>query len=235
MTCVYEVLVMKMTEIRLDGAEGVYLNNGTQRRVYADVGKRIFDVSLTVLFMPIWVPVLLLCMFAIKIEGGQAFFFQKRVGRGGMSFICFKLRTMVPDSEQVLRVEMANNPRLRKEWDQMQKLQNDPRITSVGRFLRACSLDELPQLFNVLRGDMSLVGPRPFLPSQVGLYHTAGHGEYYRMRPGITGPWQVTSRNASAFLTRAGFDSAYFTQQSFWYDVGLLLKTIGVVLRANGR
>jgi lipopolysaccharide/colanic/teichoic acid biosynthesis glycosyltransferase len=138
---------------------------------------------------------------------------------------------MVPDAEAVLERYLAQNPEARAEWDRHQKLKNDPRITPLGRFLRRSSLDELPQLWNVLRGDMSIVGPRPMMCNQRALYPGT---EYYVMRPGITGYWQTSARNESSFHERAGFDQAYYRSLSFATDLAIIWRTFSVVLRGTG-
>lgn len=138
---------------------------------------------------------------------------------------------MVPDAEAKLQAYLDANPEARAEWDSKQKLNADPRITKIGRILRKTSIDELPQLFNVLSGDMSLVGPRPMMPCQQALY--PGHG-YYRLRPGLTGSWQVSERHTSTFAERATYDDDYDEKLSFATDVGILAKTVGVVLRGTG-
>jgi lipopolysaccharide/colanic/teichoic acid biosynthesis glycosyltransferase len=143
----------------------------------------------------------------------------------------WKLRTMVRGAEAVLASHLAADASARAEWAVRQKLADDPRITRIGRFLRRTSLDELPQLWNVLRGDMSLVGPRPMLPDQRALYPGQA---YYRLRPGVTGPWQVSDRNRSAFADRARFDTAYEAEMSFGHDLGLIAATFGVVMRGTG-
>jgi lipopolysaccharide/colanic/teichoic acid biosynthesis glycosyltransferase len=143
----------------------------------------------------------------------------------------WKLRTMVRNADQHLEAYLAQNPTARREWDATQKLKNDPRITPFGRLLRKTSIDELPQLFNVLNGTMSLVGPRPMMLDQEKYYHGT---EYYCMRPGITGLWQVSDRNNCAFRDRVDYDAIYCRELSLKTDLSLLCKTVGVVCRATG-
>ena len=150
---------------------------------------------------------------------------------GGRSFTLWKLRSMVPDADTRLREHLSADPAARAEWDRTQKLMDDPRITRMGRFIRKCSIDELPQLWNVLRGDMSLVGPRPMMPEQASLYPGIS---YFALRPGITGTWQVSARNASSFAERARFDSDYYRSVSLGTDLGILLATVRVVVRGTG-
>lgn len=193
--------------------------------------KRIFDLTAIIVTLPLWLPLLAVLAAVVRLEGHDVFFVQKRVGLHGREFKLWKFRTMVPDAERKLLEYIAQNPEARKEWDEAQKLTNDPRITPIGQILRRTSADELPQLWNVLRGEMSLVGPRPMLPSQRALY--PGNA-YYEMRPGLTGSWQVSDRNKCSFAGRALYDASYFSEMSFWVDVKILFKTIFVVFNATG-
>ena len=204
-------------------------------RLYERVFKRLIDTLLVVVSLPIVVPVIAVLALIIRRDGGPAFFEQPRVGLNGEVFPCFKLRTMHVDAEARLAEMCATDPIIAAEWHRDQKLRIDPRITKVGCFLRRSSLDELPQLFNVLRGEMSIVGPRPFLPSQEELYRRAGGRAYYAMRPGITGSWQVAGRGDTRFVDRVGFDDNYHSRLSFKEDLMILLKTVGVVIKSTGR
>lgn len=199
--------------------------------LYADWLKRPFDVVFVLAIMPVLVPLVALLALLVALRGGQPFYSQERVGRDGRIFRMWKLRSMVPDAEAVLARLLAEDPDLNREWALKQKLADDPRITPLGRFLRRASLDELPQFFNVLRGDMSLIGPRPMMPDQRALYPGTA---YYRLRPGISGAWQVAGRNCTCFAERARFDSDYLDRVSFATDVGLLAATLRVVLRGTG-
>lgn len=202
------------------------------RSAYVQFGKRIVDISLIVVTAPIWMMVIALCALALWIEGGNPFYRQARLGKGGRTFQILKLRTMVMDADVQFEKLMRTNAALRHEWETTQKLKNDPRITRVGEILRKTSLDELPQLWNVLTGDMSLVGPRPMLPEQLPLYGPSR--AYFSMRPGITGMWQVSARNEEAFSFRSRIDATYARSISFWQDAVLLFKTVGVVVRRTG-
>ena len=198
---------------------------------YARGLKRVLDVALVLAAAPVVVPVVLILALLIACDGGAPVYAQDRVGRGGRRFRMWKLRTMVVGAEDRLAAHLAADPAARAEWDRTQKLRDDPRVTPAGRFLRRTSLDELPQLWNVLTGDMSLVGPRPMMPCQQALYP----GEaYYRLRPGLTGPWQVSDRNATAFADRARFDRDYEAALSLTTDLRLLAATLRVVLRGTG-
>lgn len=198
---------------------------------YSNVVKRALDIVIVLAALPFLVPFFLVAGLIISLDGGSPFFFQERVGRHGKRFSMWKFRTMVPNAEAQLERHLAENPEARAEWDVKQKLSHDPRCTTFGRVLRRTSLDELPQLINVLTGDMSLVGPRPMLPSQQALY--PGHA-YYRLRPGVTGSWQVSARNESSFADRAHFDDDYEARVSLATDAGIVARTVGVVLRGTG-
>ena len=206
----------------------------TARRggLYRAFFKRFIDVALVVASLPFILPFLAIVALMISAKDGHSpIFKQERVGLDGKRFKIWKFRTMVPDAEAMLTQYLDSNEDARQEWESKQKLNYDPRITSVGKALRRSSIDELPQLWNVLRGDMSLVGPRPMMPSQQALY--PGHG-YYRLRPGLTGSWQVTERSQSCFADRAKYDDAYETDLSFTLDATIVAKTVGVVLRGTG-
>lgn len=204
-------------------------------RFYRDFSKRVLDFAVAIFLLPLLVPVIGLFILMIKRDGGPGLYAQERVGLNGKRFQCWKLRTMVQDAELILEDLCATDPLIAREWAKNQKLADDPRITPIGRFLRATSLDELPQIFNVLIGDMSFVGPRPFMTSQEFLYKNAGGHAYFQMRPGITGPWQVSGRNETGFLDRIRFDQMYLEQQSLPKDLMLMLRTAGVVVRQTGR
>lgn len=208
----------------------------TQHRVYADYGKRLFDLTALVLMAPVILPALLAIIVLVLASGGKPLYAQNRVGRDGRIFRCWKIRTMVADADAALADLLKNDPALAKEWTVNQKLERDPRITFFGRFLRKTSLDELPQLWNVLRGDMSLVGPRPFTPDQHDLYPSDGLGRiaYLDLRPGITGLWQVSRRNRGSFAERAYYDGAYAGSLSFLGDMRIMVLTVAVVLSATG-
>jgi len=199
--------------------------------LYRNFGKRALDVTLILLALPFVLPVLLILMALVITDGGRPLYSQDRVGRHGRIYRIWKLRSMVMSADQKLEAHLAADPAARAEWDEMQKLRDDPRITRVGRLIRKSSLDELPQLLNVLMGDMSLVGPRPMMPEQRVLYPGRA---YYELRPGITGPWQVSERNATSFADRARFDDKYHQDLSLATDARLLASTVKVVLRATG-
>lgn len=200
-------------------------------RLYPNFIKRLLDLLIVaVAGLPVLAVVLPLALL-VAADGGSPFYVQERVGRNGRIFRMWKLRTMVRDADARLAGYLAGNPGARAEWEAFQKLRHDPRITPMGRILRRTSLDELPQLWNVLTGDMSIVGPRPMMPSQREIYPGT---EYYALRPGITGLWQISVRNEANFTERAQFDRRYFHALSLLTDLRVILRTFGVVLRATG-
>ena len=199
--------------------------------LYRSFGKRALDVTLILLTLPFVLPLMLILMALVMIDGGRPLYSQNRVGQHGRIYRIWKLRSMVMNADQKLEAHLAADPAVRAEWNEKQKLKRDPRITPVGRLLRKSSMDELPQLLNVLMGDMSLVGPRPMMPDQRALYPGRA---YYELRPGITGPWQVSERNATSFADRARFDDKYHQDLSPATDARLLVRTVRVVLRATG-
>lgn len=198
---------------------------------YKSYGKRVIDVALILFAAPFILPVVAIIALLANSKDASAFYFQRRIGRGGKIFNLVKIRTMVPNAEAALEAYLASDPAARQEWDSTQKLKKDPRITKVGQFLRRSSLDELPQLWNVLKGDMSLIGPRPMMVDQQKLYPGTA---YYALRPGITGAWQVSDRNESSFAGRATFDTEYYTNLSFKTDLSILVRTVGAVIRCTG-
>jgi exopolysaccharide production protein ExoY len=207
----------------------------TKRSHYAMWGKRTFDLTLATLALPV-VLIVYAVVWVLNIGSKQKMVFsQARVGKDGQVFMCFKLQTMVNDAEQVLADMCEQNPDVKAEWDEFQKLEKDPRITKVGKFLRRTSLDELPQVFNVLRGDMSIVGPRPFIESQNDLYISGGGTHYFAMKPGITGNWQVEGRGNTSFLSRISYDRLYFSKTSLFEDLRLVGRTVKVLLKMSGR
>lgn len=199
---------------------------------YAERGKRAFDLVLATAALLLATPVLALLSLALWLESGNPFYTQERLGRDGRRFRMFKLRTMVPGARERLGEFLDRDPALKAEWERTQKLKDDPRITPLGRLLRKTSLDELPQIFNVLKGDMSLVGPRPMLPEQMPLY--LNPPAYLGLRPGITGLWQVTARNEDSFELRAILDLRYAQRLSLWLDVKIVAATVKSVWRATG-
>lgn len=196
--------------------------------------KRIMDLTLSLLTAALLLPFLLLIAACICLESpGSPFFRQRRIGLGGRPIHILKFRTMVPDAEARLAEYLNRSPELRREWEADQKLRHDPRITRVGRFLRRSSLDELPQLWNVLCGEMSLVGPRPIVENEIDRYGSA-YNAYIRVRPGITGLWQVSGRNDLPYPQRVQLDRYYISNWSTWLDLLILARTVPVALGCKG-
>jgi lipopolysaccharide/colanic/teichoic acid biosynthesis glycosyltransferase len=205
--------------------------NATASGPYRFFFKRALDLTLVIVSLPVVLPLILTLALLIMLTGNLPFYAQQRLGRGGVPFRMWKLRTMVRDADEHLEAYLQTAPEARREWDINQKLKDDPRITPLGRVLRKTSIDELPQLFNVLNGTMSLVGPRPMMVHQQDSYHGQA---YFDMRPGITGIWQVSERNDCSFEARVDFDNRYNREMSLKTDLALLVKTVGVVCRATG-
>lgn len=195
--------------------------------------KRSVDVGGAITGLLLFGPLMLLIAAALAFERGPIFFGHERVGQRGTRFRCLKFRTMVPDAQARLDALLASDPKARAEWEKDRKLSNDPRITPVGHFLRVTSLDELPQFFNVLLGQMSLVGPRPVTPDELKKYARAS-SLYLSCRPGITGLWQVSGRSATTYARRVALDSHYARKFSLWLDAWILARTFGVVLKREG-
>lgn len=198
---------------------------------YRAVFKRVFDLTAIILAAPVVVPVVAALAVAVARDGGQPFYTQMRVGKDGRRFKMWKLRSMVCDADDRMEEYLTANPQARLEWDSTQKLKSDPRITRFGQFLRKSSLDELPQLWNVFVGEMSLVGPRPMMINQQHMYPGTA---YYALRPGITGYWQTAGRNRTTFEARAEYDTAYEAELSLTTDLRILVQTVGVVVKATG-
>ncbi|MFM8935868.1 MAG: sugar transferase [Vulcanococcus sp.] len=192
--------------------------------------KRSGDILFSLLVLGLGSPVLLILALVVKSSSkGSVFYSQRRIGRGYRGFGCLKFRTMRKDADRVLASILAADPALRAEFERDHKLRNDPRITPLGRFLRRSSLDELPQFINVLRGQMSVVGPRPIVWDELPRYGAA-MDEVLSVRPGLTGLWQVSGRNNLSYEQRVRMDLHYVRRRSFWLDLRIIVRTIGVVL-----
>jgi lipopolysaccharide/colanic/teichoic acid biosynthesis glycosyltransferase len=195
--------------------------------------KRGFDIVAAASAIVLLAPFFLVIAMLVKRDGGPAFYGHTRVGRHGRKFRCLKFRSMVVNSDQVLKDLLARDPEARAEWEREFKLKNDVRVTRIGHFLRRSSLDELPQIWNVLRGEMSFVGPRPIIDQELERYGDAS--KYYLMAtPGITGLWQVSGRNDIDYATRVSLDVSYVMNWTFRKDIGILFKTFFVVIRGSG-
>ena len=202
----------------------------SRHRLDGGFAKRLFDVMFSLSVLILFLPVYLLLVMLIAISSpGPIFYVQERVGRNYKSFGCIKFRTMVENADEILVDMMTASPHLRDEFEDNFKLKKDPRITGIGKFLRLTSLDEFPQFWNVLKGDMSVVGPRPLVPEELPKY-----GRYMdkilTIRPGITGLWQVSGRNDIPYPHRVQIDVYYVNFRSFWLDLWLIVKTIGVII-----
>ena len=195
--------------------------------------KRIFDMAASLLLFSILAPLFIWIAIRIRLSGTPVFFSHSRVGRNGRIFRCYKFRTMVLDADRALQRLLETDLAARTEWDREFKLKNDPRVTSIGQFLRETSLDELPQIWNVLKGDMSLVGPRPVVPEELRRYGD-DRSFYLQVRPGITGLWQISGRNDVDYSYRVSLDTWYVRNWSLWYDLAILMKTVSVVLGRKG-
>ena len=204
------------------------------RKSLFPIAKRALDIIGAGLGLVVLSPFFLIVALMVRADGGPAFFAHQRVGRGGKLFGCLKFRSMVIDSQARLEALLASNPAARAEWEATRKLKNDPRITRIGRFLRSTSLDELPQLINVLRGEMSLVGPRPVQEAEIDRYYGASAAHYMAVRPGITGLWQVSGRSETSYESRVALDVAYVSRPSMIADLTILLRTPVAVLSRRG-
>jgi Undecaprenyl-phosphate galactose phosphotransferase WbaP len=192
--------------------------------------KRAGDIVFSLLVLSLGSPLFLLLALLVKLSSrGSVFYSQRRIGRGYRGFGCLKFRTMRKDADRVLASVLAANPELKAEFERDFKLKNDPRITPIGKFLRRSSLDELPQFINVLKGQMSVVGPRPIVWDELERYGRA-MDEVLSVRPGLTGLWQVSGRNNLSYDTRVRLDLRYARSRSFWLDLRIILRTVGVIL-----
>ncbi|MEL7344946.1 MAG: sugar transferase [Pseudomonadota bacterium] len=205
----------------------------SSKRGYRTFGKRVFDLTLAVLSLPLLLPIIAICWALARSDGGPGFFAHTRIGRNGRAFRCLKIRTMRPDAEALLADLLAVSPAARMEWDETQKLTNDPRVTRIGAVLRKTSLDEFPQIFNVIMGQMSLVGPRPVVAAELDRYGPFA-SIYSSVRPGVTGLWQVSGRNDLSYGERVQLDVDYVSGLSMMRDIWLLLRTVLEVARRSG-
>ena len=194
----------------------------------------MLDRFLAALALIFFAPAMILVALLILVmEGRPIFFCHNRIGQGGRRFGCLKFRSMPVDADRRLAELLASDPEARAEWEASQKLENDPRVTCLGAFLRKSSLDELPQFWNVLRGDMALVGPRPIVESEAHHYGEC-FADYLSVKPGITGHWQVSGRSATTYRERVALDMDYIRHRPFRRDIAILLKTVKVVVAGSG-
>ncbi len=195
--------------------------------------KRTFDIAGALTLFGVLSPLLAFLFWKVRNDGGKALYAHKRIGRYGQEFDCLKFRSMVVDADKVLDKLLASDAQLRREWEKDYKLKDDPRVTRIGEFLRQLSLDELPQLWNVLRGEMSLIGPRPIVAEEIPRYGSGIH-LYKSVRPGMTGLWQISGRSDTDYSNRVYLDAWYVKNWSIWSDIVILFKTITVVLHKKG-
>ncbi|MDH2997297.1 UDP-phosphate galactose phosphotransferase [Pasteurellaceae bacterium LFhippo2] len=208
------------------------INNNLAKRS-SRLLKRTMDIVCSIIFIILLSPLLITLYLLVRKDGGKAIYGHKRIGKDGKYFHCLKFRSMVLNADRVLSELLEKDPEARQEWEKDFKLKNDPRITKIGHFLRRSSLDELPQLFNVLIGQMSLVGPRPIIQDELAYYQE--DVSYYLMaKPGMTGLWQVSGRNDVDYATRVYFDAWYVKNWSLWNDIAILFKTINAVIKRSG-
>lgn len=211
--------------------DGPSSESGAHSKPTYRAAKRSFDILVTLVAAPVVIAIVAIAALLVRMDGSSAFYRQPRLGKNGRVFNIWKLRTMVPDAERRLQEHLTENAAARIEWDRVQKLRDDPRITAIGHYLRKYSVDELPQLLNVFLGQMSLVGPRPMCPEQRSQYPGSA---YFEMLPGITGLWQISERNSCSFAERAMYDSRYARIMSFSTDMRILLLTPLAVLKGTG-
>lgn len=209
-------------------------SNNDVRWIDGDQAKRAFDIGGALVLIVFFVPIFAFVAFAVWLRGdGPVLFSHRRIGRGDTSFDCLKFRTMHIDSDRMLADCLANSVDCRREWENTGKLRHDPRVGRIGHLLRTSSLDELPQLFNVLRGEMSLVGPRPIIAPEIANY--GDDFSFYRaLRPGITGLWQVSGRNNTTYPERVALDVSYAKNRTMAGDFSILMRTVSVVLTGHG-
>lgn len=218
---------------RVRDTQSVWLNDPS-RRLVGGVSKRTFDVCFALAALIALSPLFVLVALAIKLgDGGPAFYRHRRVGANGVLFDCFKFRTMRQDGDAVLKLHLASDAGAAREWAQTRKLKNDPRITSIGQVLRKSSLDELPQLFNILYGSMSVVGPRPVVKDEITLYG-ADAVRYFETRPGLTGAWQVSGRSDVSYDERVRLDRSYVESWTFLADILIIVRTVPAVFMSRG-
>jgi len=197
--------------------------------------KRFFDIGFSIFAIIITLPITIPIAFIIKLtDGGNIIYGHERIGKDGKKFKVLKFRSMYMDADKKLKEILENNPKAKEEWEKTFKLKNDPRITPIGKFLRKTSLDELPQFLNVLRGDMSVVGPRPVVEEELIKYYKDKADLYKSVKPGVTGYWQVEGRSDTDYDERIRMDEYYIKNQSFLMDLKIIFQTIKVVITGKG-
>lgn len=225
-----------LSENSTDNVEKIdYKVNTNKNIVYLGI-KRIIDIIGSLFGMIILVPVTIvigIIRLIIKEERGPIFYSQKRIGKNGKYFKLYKYRSMIKDADEVLKKYLEENEEARKEFEEFQKLQNDPRITKLGNFLRKTSLDELPQMLNILKGDISFIGPRPIVDGEIDKYGE-NRGKFLSVKPGLTGYWQVNGRSNTSYEDRMNMELYYVDNCSLWLDIKIFFKTFITVLKKEG-
>jgi lipopolysaccharide/colanic/teichoic acid biosynthesis glycosyltransferase len=216
-----------------DMAEESFMTRPGLMSPFRQAVKRIFDVIVAPLLLGLLLPIWLIVSLMIMLDGGPLFFARERVGRGGRAFKCFKFRTMVPDAARVLGQVLECHPEAHDDWVRTQKLPNGPHTTWIGDLLRVTGIDELPQLINVLRGDMSLVGPCPAVQQELREHYKDESFYYLLVRPGLTGLWQISGRNCTSYEQRVYLDSWYVRNWSLCSDIVILLRTMPLMVSDN--
>lgn len=230
----HQALDAFMTPLADGGAKPGQLMTSVRQAPRIPLAKLAFDKLSAALCLLMLAPVMAAIAVAIRMQGqGPVFYTHARIGQGGRTFGCIKFRTMRPDSQSELEEILRIDPIAREEWEEQRKLERDPRVDRVGYFLRSTSLDELPQFWNVLRGDMSLVGPRPITRSEIEKYGEH-YAEYASVRPGVTGSWQVSGRSDTSYERRVALDVTYVRNWSILQDLKIAMRTIGVVVLGRG-
>ncbi|WP_062228079.1 sugar transferase [Aureimonas frigidaquae] len=225
---------MRTADRLLGKAEGFLDGTVGDLRAVGGAVKRSFDLVASVAGLIVLSPLFIMLAALVKLsDGGSIFYGHRRIGRGGATFHCLKFRTMVENGDEVLQRHLASDPAAAEEWKATRKLQNDPRVTAVGQVLRKLSLDELPQIINIIRGEMSVVGPRPVVAAELDLYGSAA-SHYLRSRPGLTGLWQVSGRNDVSYEARVAFDKQYVENWSLATDLAIIIKTVPAVVASRG-
>ena len=197
--------------------------------------KRTFDILFSLSCVVLTAPIMLFIALAVRLfSKGQVVYAHERIGRGGKPFKCYKFRTMYPDADERLKMLLEQHPSLREEWEASHKLKNDPRVTPIGKFLRSTSLDEFPQFINVLKGDLSVVGPRPVVRAEINKHIRHKATKILSVRPGITGLWQVSGRSDTSYEKRIALDERYVDEVSLLMDVKIILKTLPAMVSSKG-
>lgn len=219
---------------RTDISVGLATSRNSNSRTASDSIKYCIDGILAGIGLFVLLPMILMVVAILLVTQGRPIFLaHRRVGKNGVLFSCLKFRTMVTNGEEVLAQHLDTHPAARAEWNATRKLRDDPRVTPFGKLLRKNSVDEVPQLLNVLRGEMSLVGPRPIVPSEAELYG-AYFADYMKVRPGLTGLWQVSGRSDTSYNARVELDARYVAERSLWGDMAIMARTIPAVLSSRG-